>query len=310
VFKRFAVSQQAAAAAIFIFSLTFAGKANANVLNNGWFTQPGPNGSQICMRGPGSGWSAAAGWSQWAAVPYSYICTDLETAFLPRIRVRTNGGLWPAAFMGNGIGQGFPTMNCATAKYWYNVVSGEVTGNLVLANPNAFIDSKAVLKPVPNNPGAWKQFTSMSTIPVAGLYFETLNPAGIIPEVNYQLMDADVEPCTAPPAIKDLSNYVTCAQPGCPPISFSNDPSDPYEVIQLKNVSSVAVAGPLHLFIEGLPSARAVANPDGDYLGTPYVNLFSNSLAPGETAEVTIYFNSDSARTLPTFRPKVVSGSF
>ena len=80
--------------------------------------------------------------------------------------------------------------------------------------------------------------------------------------------------------------------------------------IQIKNVSSVAVQGPIHLFIEGLTSGRTVANPDGDYLGTPFMNLVSGSLAPGQTEDVTIYFNSNRAGTLPTFRVQLVSGSF
>lgn len=310
MFKPYAISKGVVLAAAFAFCLASAGPADANVLVDGWFTQPGPNGSQVCMRGPTSGWSAAANWYQWAVVPYSYICTYLETTFLPRIRVRTNGGKWLSAFSGNGIGQNFAPIKCATASYWYNVVSGEVTGNLVRSDNNAFIDSGTVLKPVPNNPAAWKHFTSVWDKGAEALYFETLDPVGIIPEVNYQLMDAEVLPCTTAPPIKDLSNYLTCSQPGCPPISFSNDPSDPWEKIQIKNVSSVTVQGPIHLFIEGLTSGRAVANPDGDYLGNPYMNLVSGSLAPGQSEDVTIYFNSDRTGSIPTFRVNPVAGTF
>ena len=188
--------------------------------------------------------------------------------------------------------------------------SGQVTGNLVRSDNNAFIDFVTVLKPIPNNPGAWKHFISIWDKGAEALDFETLAPIGIIADVNYQLMDADVEPCTAAPPVKDLSNYLTCAQAGCPPISFSNDPSDPWVKIQIKNVSSVAVQGPIHLFIEGLPSGSAVANPDGDYLGSPFMDLVSSSLAPGQTEDVTIRFNSDRAGSIPIFRVKPVSGSF
>ncbi len=308
--KQYAVSKAAVLAAAFVFCLASPGPANANVLVNGWFTAPGPNGPHICITGSASGWSAAANWAQWAVVPGSYICTDLETTFLPRIRVRTNGGAWPAASSGNGIGQSFAPIKCAVATYWYNVVSGQVTGNLVRSDNNAFIDFVTVLKAIPNNPGAWKHFISIWDQGAEGLAFETLAPAGIIAEVNYQLMDADIEACTAAPPIKDLSNYLTCSQAGCPPISFSNDPSDPWVKIQLKNVSSVAVQGPIHLFIEGLTSGRAVANPDGDYLGSPFMDLVSSSLAPGQTEDVTIRFNSDRAGSIPIFRVTPVSGGF
>src|SRR5438552_16259689 len=121
MFKKFAVSKLAATAAVFVFILGLAGTANANVLINGNFTQLGPNGSPTCLRGPASGWSAAAAWSQWAVVPHSYICTDLEkwAGFLPNIRVRTNGGDW--ASLGNGFGQSFQPLPCAIATYLYNV---------------------------------------------------------------------------------------------------------------------------------------------------------------------------------------------
>ena len=108
-------SKLAAAAAVFALGVASTGIAGANtdVLVNGWFTQPGPNGSPVCMRGPASGWSAAAGWSQWAVVPNSSMCTYLESTFLPRIRVRTNVGDYPNASMGNGIGQNFKQMSFA-----------------------------------------------------------------------------------------------------------------------------------------------------------------------------------------------------
>jgi hypothetical protein len=307
MFKTFAIYNLAATAAIISLGLASGGKANANVLVNGWLNQPGPNGSQVCMTGPASGWSAAADWYQFAVVPGSYLCTDLETTgWFPVMRVRTNGGDWPHASQGNGIGQSFRPLACAAATYWYNVTSGTITGNLVSVN-GAFIDSKIVLKPANNS---WKLFTSIWTQGSEALDFETLTPVGIIPAANYQIMDADVEPCSSAPPDKDLSNYVTCAQPGCPPISFSNDPVDPWEIIQITSVSSVPVEGPIHMLLDGLTSGRAVVNPDGDYLGTPYVNLMSSSLDPGQSEDVTIHFNSDSTGTIPSFRVQLASGDF
>src|SRR3954454_20218781 len=111
MFKSLANSRAAAVAAFVLYSFAGAENASANILVDGWFSQPGINGSQFC----GSGWSAASGWSQFGVVPNSYICTGLETTFLPRIRVRTDGGAYPPASMGNGIGQNFRPVTCAIA---------------------------------------------------------------------------------------------------------------------------------------------------------------------------------------------------
>lgn len=307
MFSTFTISDLAATAAVFVISFASPGKANANVLLNGWVNQPGPNGSHVCISGPASSWSAAANWYQFAVVPGSYLCTDLETAgWFPDMRVRTNGGDWLHASQGNGIGQSFRPLGCAIATYWYNVTSGTITGNLVSVN-GAFIDFGTVLKPANNS---WKLFKSIWTQGSEALAFETLTPIGIIPAANYEIMDADVEPCSSAPPLKDLSNYLTCAQPGCPPISFSNDPVDPWEIIQITNVSSVPVEGPIHMLLDGLTSGRAAVNPDGDYLGTPYINLVSSSLAPGQSEDVTIHFNSQSTGAIPSFRVRLASGDF
>jgi hypothetical protein len=296
-----AFSKAAAVAALLLYSLAGTGRADAaNALVNGWYTQPGMNGSQFC----GSGWSAALAWAQFAVVPSSYLCTTLETTFLPRIRVKTDGGKWPSAYMGNGIGQNFGPLPCAVASFWYNVVSGQVTGNLVSSVNNAFIDSNAVLMPVPNNPGAWRHFTSIWDKGAEGLYFETLSPEGIIRPVDYQLMNADVEPCVAAPPIKDLSGYIVAT-----PFSYSADPAEPSVKIRVTNVSAIRWSGPLHLMMEGL-GERMVANPDGDFLGTPYVTLVSSTLAPGQSEDVTVYFNPDAKGAVPAVQLKLASGNF
>src|SRR5262249_36646559 len=75
-------------------------------------------------------------------------------------------------------------------------------------------------------------------------------------------------------------------------------------------MSSVAVQGPIHVLIQGLTSGRAVANPDGDYLGRPFVDLVSSSLAPGQSENVTSHFNSDSTGSIPSFRVQLAYGDF
>jgi hypothetical protein len=298
--KLLAALKVSATAAVLLYSLAGGERASANALVNGWFTQAGMNGNQFC----GSGWSAALDWSQFIAVPNSHLCTALETTFLPRIRVTTDGGAWPSAHMGNGIGQNFPPLSCAIATFWYNVVSGEVTGNLVRSDNNAFIDSNSVLMPVPNNPAAWKHFTSIWDSGAEALYFETLAPVGIASQIEYQLMNADVESCVSAPPIKDLSAYLVTT-----PIAVVNNPAEPSEMIRVTNVGAVRVGGPVHLLIEGL-SGRSVANPDGDYLGTPYITLASSALAPGQSEVVTVYFNPDTAGAVPIVQFKPVTGPF
>jgi len=179
----------------------------------------------------------------------------------------------------------------------------------VRAGNHAFIDFKTVLQPVPNNPTAWKPFTSMWDQGAEGIAFETLSPVGIIPEVNYQLMDASVESCTGLPIIKDVWE-LACAYPNCLPFYTLTDPGGPVEKFRVTNMSSVAVQGPIHVLIEGLPSGRAVVNPDGDYRGSPYVNLVSSSLGPGQSEDVTIQFNAISTGAIPGFRVRLVSGDF
>ena len=306
MFKSLTISKASAAAAAFIFSVAFADVAQANVLVNGDFTKVGPNGSLVCMTGSGAAWSAGANWAQWAVVPGSYICTEMEPGFIPRLHVWTNGGDWPPTHMGNGFGQSFSPLTCATASYWYNVTSGQIIGNLVRSDTGALIGLNAVLKPTNN---AWKQFKSFWNQGAEALYFETLTPVGIIPRADYRIAVTDVEPCRVVPPTKDLSNYVTCAQPGCPPITLSTDPEDPWETIRVTNTSNGTIEGPIHVFIDGLPSGRAVANPDGSYLDRPYVNLISPSLEPGQSENVTIHFDG-SASSVPSFRVQINGGDF
>ena len=211
--------------------------------------------------------------------------------------------------MGNGFRQGFAPLSCGKATFWYNVRNGEVVGNFISSLTNTLVDKKSVLQPVANAPNTFQLFTTIRKN-VNGLAFETVDSFGIIPERHYRIMLADVEACPVPPPIKDLSGYVTCAVAGCPPIDFQHDPVSPVETIRIVNSSNMTVEGPVHLLLEGLSQGRAVVNPSGDYLGTPFVDLKSRSLAPGETEDVTIRFNADSTGSVPTFRLRFVSGDF
>ena len=89
-----------------------------------------------------------------------------------------------------------------------------------------------------------------------------------------------------------------------------NDPAGPVEKIRITNVSSVTVQGPFHVLLDGLPAGRAVVNPDGDYMASPFMTLTSVSLEPGQTEEVTIHFNADPAGTIPGFHVRIISGNF
>jgi len=59
------LSKGSLTAAVILLGIATSSTAKAaNVLVNGWFTQPSqPNITQLCITGPASGPSAAAGWS-------------------------------------------------------------------------------------------------------------------------------------------------------------------------------------------------------------------------------------------------------
>jgi hypothetical protein len=209
--------------------------------------------------------------------------------------------------MGNGFGQYFGPRPCVKATYYYNVVSGQVTGNLVSSVTHAFVDFNSVLQPAQGNPNAWFQFTKWWNKGAESLYFETLSPIGITSEVNYQIMDAEVEPCSSVPPLKDITE-LACEYPGCIPFYSLADPTGPLEKFRVVNVSGVTVRGPIHVLIEGLPAGRAVVNPAGDYLGTPYLDLVSSSLEAGQSENVTLRFNAISTGEIPKVRVRLASG--
>jgi hypothetical protein len=318
MFKTFAISK-VAATAVFVLGLVSARTVNASGTVNGNFFQIGPDGNPVCSYIAGQmsgGPSAGADWNQFAVVPGSSICTQVEPfGFLSnKFHVWTNGGDNPAPTvqMGNGFAQDFAPLGCSMASYWYNVVSGSVLGNLV-GTAGKFVDFHTTLQPTN---GVWKHFSSVAAN-VSGMAWETLNPAGIIPPagvfvnpfgwpVEYMVSEVSVNPCAAGfPPIKDLSQYLSVD----PYYSLKN-PGGPVQQVRITNASSVRVSGPIHLFIEGIAQGRSVVNPDGDYLGSPFVTQASSSLAPGQFEDVSVQFNEDSTGTIPSFRAQVVSGNF
>jgi len=107
------------------------------------------------------------------------------------------------------------------------------------------------------------------------------------------------------PPLKDLSQYLSCD----PYYSLKN-PGGPVQQFRVTNTSSTTVSGPIHLLVEGIAQGRSVVNPDGDYLGSPFINLVSTSLAPGQSEDVSVQFNNDSTGAIPTFQALLASGDF
>ncbi|MBV9266805.1 MAG: hypothetical protein JO061_11615 [Acidobacteriaceae bacterium] len=305
--KMLALSRSAATAAVFVLGLAATGTANAQVLKNGWFSQNVGLNKQICGQ-PLVGPSAATDWTESIVVTdkefgtNSYFCTDVEKIgfFTDAIRVQTNGGDSQQWSQGNGLWQSWGrSLPCITASFWVKVVSGEVTGNLVLAT-GPFVEVP-VFQPIQPAP-AWKYYHQVASN-VSALAFETLHPAGIIPPVNYLGTGALAQSCLIFPPIIDLSQYLSYD-----PFYSLENPGGPVEKIRITNTSSVTVSGPIHVLLEGIAPPLSVVNPDGDYLGTPFMDL-SGSLAPGQSEDVTVQFASSSG-AIPTFRVKLAAGDF
>jgi hypothetical protein len=82
--------------------------------------------------------------------------------------------------------------------------------------------------------------------------------------------------------------------------------------VDLKNAGATAIAGPLHLILEGLPTTVGLVNeskPTACYapIGSPYLDVLPKgfSLAPNTTAVVHLEFN-DPSGTAITYTPLVV----
>ncbi|MDZ7637531.1 MAG: lamin tail domain-containing protein [Bryobacterales bacterium] len=76
--------------------------------------------------------------------------------------------------------------------------------------------------------------------------------------------------------------------------------------VTLSSLSGVALGGPLHLLISGLPSNFTLQNATGNFAGTPYITLPSG-LAPGATVIVALEFTASAPGTL-LFSASVAQG--
>jgi hypothetical protein len=163
------------AIAVLVF---FVPHARAALLTNGGFDTVGPAGSPMTSIGQAFDPSAAAGWEQYAIVPSSYFVSELLPTTDPTgsgsmMHVITTAGDWPPAEFGNGFEQFFTTLNSAVFSFDLYVVSGQVTGGLVLASSGAYVDY-----PTFGPTGGWIHVTDHSTLPVNDVAFETLTLTG------------------------------------------------------------------------------------------------------------------------------------
>ena len=79
--------------------------------------------------------------------------------------------------------------------------------------------------------------------------------------------------------------------------------------VKVTNTSAVALSGPLHLVLEGLPAGVTLDNKSGQQGGAPYLTLPGTTLAPGATVTVTTTFANPS-KTNIVYTAKIVSGTF
>ena len=112
-------------------------------------------------------------------------------------------------------------------------------------------------------------------------------------------MNAEVGPCLV--AVKDLS-YLTYE------ISYLRSSVGPVAKIRVTNTGSLMVEGSIHALLEKVTPGFRVINPDGDYLDSPFVTLPSTALAPGESAEMTVQFDTQSTGAVPEFHVRLISG--
>lgn len=79
--------------------------------------------------------------------------------------------------------------------------------------------------------------------------------------------------------------------------------------VTITNTSARALAGPLHLVLQGLPDGITLDNPAGMHAGAPYLTLPQAAIAPGATVTVTTAFTNGAKRNF-TYTPQLVSGAF
>lgn len=306
-------------AAVTLFAISTGTGHATSLVQNGNFCQIGPNGNPVTVTGPQSGWSAAAEWAQVAVVPGSYFTTSVGPILgSPScvLHVRTNGGPWPPAYMGNGVIQDFKPSDCAVATFSYLVVSGEVTGNLITTTGH-FVDTPH-FKPT----AAWQPFIQVAG-DVGGIGFETLVGRG----AEYYIRDLQVRQCiefgpvsrtptiapyhqklpgmpSSPLYLMDASSYLSYET-----VSSFKTSDGSVENIRVVNRSSLNIEGPIHVLLQGLTPGRGVINPGGDYFGSPFITLKSRALAPGESEEISLQFDPNPSGAVPGFMIKLVTST-
>jgi hypothetical protein len=281
-----------------VFSM---GVANAGeLIKNGDFSLPGLNGNPVLFNSAGQqfGPSAALDWIQFKVVPYGFLSTQVEPVGLSghALHVRTDFGHWAPSYMGNGFAQNFNKVDCAKVSFEYMVMRGEVTGGLVTATGHLFDSSHLTY-----TGRAWKPYTEVPNEPVSGIAFETMSELG----ADYLIRNLHAQPCDPldPLKLKDMSQYLAIDH-----FYYLRNPGGPVAKIRITNRSGTPIDGPFHAMIQNLERGRYVINPDGNYLGSPFMTLNSRRLAPGESEEVTLQFDPNPDGAIPPFDLKVMSG--
>jgi predicted extracellular nuclease len=79
--------------------------------------------------------------------------------------------------------------------------------------------------------------------------------------------------------------------------------------VSIKNTTGAAISGPVQFQLDGLPAGVTLDNKSGDHNGSPYITLANASLAPGETATVTLTFSNPNKAAIG-YTSKLFSGTF
>jgi predicted extracellular nuclease len=78
--------------------------------------------------------------------------------------------------------------------------------------------------------------------------------------------------------------------------------------VTVKNKSASAIAGPVYLFFDALPTGVTLTNAAGTAAGIPYIVVSSANLAAGASSTVSVKFTNSGATSM-TYTPRIVAGS-
>ena len=148
-------------------------------------------------------------------------------------------------------------------------------------------------------------FKEMVPWPVVAVAFESLNGPGISNHAggDYEIWSVDVE-SYRPISLVNLESLTYLVDTS--PISKAN-PDGPIADVRVTNHGTTAIKGPIQMLLEDLTPGLSVVNPDGSYLGTPFVTLSSTTLAPGQSESIQVHLYSNSNASGTPFRPHLVS---